>query len=84
MDQRTDVMNFVSISLSVKYLLRTQVDMLRNWMFDSELQRRRVNATHKNVLFIICKMLRGKIFKLIKVKELPYVRYLKTWGCPGK
>jgi len=29
-------------------------------------------------------MLRGKIFKLIKVKELPYVRYLKTWGCPGK
>ena len=28
LDQRTDVMNFVLVLLSVKYLLRTQVDML--------------------------------------------------------
>lgn len=43
-----------------------------------------MNLHIKTLLIIICKMLKGKIFKLIKVKELPYVRYLKTWGCPGK
>lgn len=85
MEQRTDVMNFVLILLGVKYLLGTQVDILSKKLdVCSELQGRRVNGTHKNMLIIICKMLKGKIFKLIKVKELSYVRYLKTWGCPGK